>query len=243
MHNMRVISPCALGILPTDRAERSRAGRRMARAAAGFAAGAVAVALLAGCGGEEASGEPSASPTPTAPVSGVTVPDGIELTAAGAELGFGDPATVAYEPNAQRNTVMELSVLGVKQGTIADLGGYVLDEKTKASTPYYVSVRAANVGEGNVGQSPIPLWAVDDTNTLIQASSFANSFRACPSKPLPAKFGPGAKIRTCLVYLVPDHGELTGVSFRPLQAFAPIVWTGEIEKPAKGKKNRKKAAS
>ena len=33
----------------------------------------------------------------------------------------------------------------------------------------------------------------------------------------------------CLVYLVPEGGKLTGVSFRPLQAFEPILWKGESD--------------
>ena len=102
-----------------------------------------------------------------------------------------------------------------------------------------------NVGDGDVGQTPIPLWAVDDKNTLIQASSFTNSFSRCPSTPLPTTFAPNASVTTCLVFLVPDHGKLTGVSYRPLQAVAPIVWTGDIKPAAPattpGKKKKKKS--
>jgi hypothetical protein len=195
---------------------------------------------LAGCGGSE---KPTTKPTVTLPTSNVNVPAGVTLTKAGTKLEFGEKATVAYEPNAQRNTVLEMTVLSATQGTIADLSTYVLDDRTKASTPYYVQVEVKNVGDGDVGQSPIPLWAVDDADTLIQASSFTNAFTKCPSTPLPSTFAPNATATACLVYLVPDQGKLTGVSFRPLQAVAPIVWTGTISpaatptaKPTKKKK-------
>jgi hypothetical protein len=189
----------------------------------------VTALALAGCGGAE---KPTTKPSVTLPTGNVNVPAGVTLTKAGTQLKFGEKATVAYEPNSERNTVLELTVASATQGTIADLGTYVLDDRTKASTPYYVNVSVKNVGDGDVGQTPIPLWAVDDANTLIQASSFTNAFARCPSTPLPTTFAPNATVTACLVYLVPDQGKLTGVSFRPLQAVAPIVWTGTIEPAA-----------
>jgi hypothetical protein len=198
---------------------------------------------LTGCGGEE---KPTTKPSVTLPTSDVNVPAGVELTAAGTDLKFGEKATFAYEPNNQRNTVLEMTVTAATQGAIADLGSYVLDDRTKASTPYYVNVTVKNVGDGDVGQTPIPLWAVDDSDTLIQASSFTNAFTRCPSTPLPTTFAPNATATACLVYLVPDHGKLTGVSFRPLQAVAPIVWTGTVNPPATPtpapKKKKKKSS-
>jgi hypothetical protein len=202
----------------------------------------VAAVALAGCGGGE---KPTTKPTVTLPTADVNVPPGIELTKAGTALKFGEKATVAYEPNSQRNTVLEMTVTAATQGTITDLGSYVLDDRTKASTPYYVKVSVKNVGDGDVGQTPIPLWAVDDNDTLIQASSFTNAFTRCPSTPLPTSFAPNATASACLVYLVPEHGKLTGLSFRPLQAVAPIVWTGTVTPPATPapKKTKKKKSS
>ena len=227
VHNVRVTRPASRSVL---------------RSAALLAAFALA---LTGCGGGDGE-KPTTKPTVSLPTGDVNVPAGVELTKAGAQLKFGQKATVAYEPNAQRNTVLELTVNKAAQGTIADLSSYVLDDRTKASTPYYVDVSVTNVGDGDVGQTPIPLWAVDDANTLIQASSFTNSFSRCPSTPLPTTFAPNATVTTCLVFLVPDHGTLTGLSFRPLQAVAPIVWTGDVSPaattppPATKKKKKKK---
>jgi hypothetical protein len=216
VHNVRVTHP----------ASRALSSRALVRWPALLI---VAAVVLSGCGGKE---KPTTQPSVTPPTSDVNLPSGVELTKAGAQLKFGQKATVAYEPNSQRNTVLEMTVTGATEGTIADLGTYVLDDRTKASTPYYVQVTVKNVGDGDVGQTPIPLWAVDDANTLIQASSFTNAFTRCPSTPLPTTFAPNAEATACLVYLVPDHGKLTGVSFRPLQAVAPIVWTGTVTPPA-----------
>lgn len=197
--------------------------------------------LVTACGGT--SEKPTTKPSVTLPTANVNVPSGVTLTKAGTELTFGASATVAYEPNAQRASVLQLTVTAAQQGSIADLSSYVLDDRTKASTPYYVHVAVKNVGDGDVGQTPIPLWAVDNTNTLIQASSFTNAFTTCPSTALPTTFAPNATLTACLVYLVPNHGTLTGLSFRPLQAFAPIVWKGTVTPPATtapAKKNKKK---
>lgn len=230
MHNVRVTHP----------AGRSALRSPLLRWSAVLLAASLA---LAGCGGQE---KPTTKPTVTLPTGNVNVPPGVELTKAGTDLKFGETATVAYEPNSQRNTVLQMTVNTATQGTIADLGSYVLDDRTKASTPYYVNVSVKNVGDGDVGQTPIPLWAVDDSDTLIQASSFTNAYTKCPSTPLPTTFAPNATVTACLVYLVPNHGKLTGISFRPLQAVAPIVWTGTVNPPATPaptKKHKKKKKS
>lgn len=192
--------------------------------------------VLTGCGGEEK--KPQASPSPTLPTSNVNVPAGVTLTEPGAELKFGESANVAYEPNERRNTVLELRVDGATKGRVTDLSSYVLDDRTKASTPYYVKVTVKNIGDGDVGQTPIPLWAVDNTNALLQASSFTNAFKKCPSTALPTTFAPNATFKTCLVFLVPDHGRMTGVSYRPLQEFAPIMWKGAVTPPPAAEKKR-----
>jgi hypothetical protein len=220
VHNVRVTHPVPRAAL---------------RCAVLFVAASVA---LTGCGGDE---KPTTKPSVTVSTSNVNVPSGVTLTDAGTDLKFGEKATVAYEPNAERNTVLEMTVNSAAQGTIGDLGSYVLDDRTKASTPYYVNVAVKNVGDGDVGQTPIPLWAVDDSNTLIQASSFTNAFTRCPSTPLPTTFAPNATATACLVYLVPDHGKLTGLSFRPLQAVEPIVWKGTVTPPPATPPTKKKS--
>jgi hypothetical protein len=196
--------------------------------------------VVSACSGE-AEKRPTDRPSVAVPSGDVSVPEGVELTEPGTDLAFGETARVAYEPNPKRGTVLALTVRSVTKGSIRDLSRYQLDARTKASVPYYVRVKVANVGDGNVGKSPVPLWAVDNTDTLIQASSFTNTFRRCPSQQLPTPFGPGKRTTQCLVYLVPNHGKLTGISFRPLQAFAPIEWTGKITKPKPHKAKSKKA--
>lgn len=190
---------------------------------------------LSACGGQAGSGKQpspstsaSSSPATPTPSPSVTVPSGVKLTKPGSTLHLGEAATVAYQPNDKRGTVLRIQVQKLQRGTIKQLSAYVLDKNTRKSTPYYVHVKVKNVGTGDVGRTDVPLWVVDQDNTLIHSSSFTNTYRRCQSKSLPKKFGPGQSIRGCLVYLVPDHGRLTGVSFRPLQAVAPIEWHGKV---------------
>lgn len=201
-----------------------------------------AMLVLSACGGgEEEKKKASNEPSVVVPSGDVDVPASVKLTEPGTELKFGQKATVAYEPNPKRSTVVELTVRSVTRGSIKDLSMYNLDDRLKASVPYYVRVKVANVGKGDIGKTPIPLWAVDTRDTLIQASSFTNVYKRCPSRPLPASFAPRDKTTACLVYLIPDRGKLTGVSYRPLQAYAPIEWKGKVTTQAEVKKAQKEA--
>lgn len=196
-----------------------------------------AMIVLAGCGGTPKTAPASVSPTVKLPTQGVSMPSGVTATKPGTRLRFGQSATVGYAPNPKHSTALRLRVVSVKRVSIADLAAYQLSSQTAASTPYYVQVEVANRGTGDVGGSAIPLWAVNTSDTLIQASSFTNTFRTCPSLALPKRFSANAKVKACLVYLVPTHGRLTAMSFRPLQAVPGITWTGAITQahPHKGK--------
>jgi hypothetical protein len=212
---------------------------------------AAAALALAGCssdagtkdaaGGSSASASASSSPSPS---STVPVPEGTTLTDQGSKLSYGETGTVIFEPSQGRGTVLQLTVKSVRQGSLDDFKGFILDDsyKQKASY-YYATVSVKNVGEGDVGGVGVPLWGVNAANTLLPAVNFTTSFKPCPTKPLPKSFPKGASLSTCLVYLSPDKGKLVSVSYRPSQEFNPITWTGDIAtpKPTPTKKPKKKS--
>ncbi len=216
------------------------------RAGAAFVALLVAPALvLSACGGENDKTKAAATPSVALPTGSVDVPEGVTLTKAGEELKFGEMATVAFEQNVKRNTVLELTVDSVQTGKISDLAAYQLGPETKKSRPYYARVRVKNVGTGDVSRADVPLYAVDSTNALVKPAGFTPPFKKCPSTPLPAGFRAGKSVSACLVYLVPPGRSMVAMSFRPLQDFEPITWKGTItpaptpkptKKPAKKKK-------
>jgi len=196
--------------------------------------------VLAGCGGgDDEKSEPKADPSPTVPTGNVEVADGVTITEPGTELDFGAAATVAYEPNPRRGSVLSLAVSSVRQGRISDFAAYQVDAATKKSRPYYVRGVVKNVGPGDMSRVGVPLYAVSNSDTLIQPSTFNNTFTRCPSKPLPAGFVEGKSTAVCLVYLIPNGGTLTEVSYRPLQAYSPITWSGAIQPPVVVKKKAK----
>jgi len=185
-------------------------------------------------GSASGSASESASASPTDPTASTTVdvPAGVQLTEQGSELSFGDTARVIFEPTQNKGSTLELTVLNVRKGTLADFKGFILDDSYKKNADYYYArVRVRNVGEGDVGGVPVPLWGVNKANTLLPAVNFTTTFAKCPSKPLPKRFGPRQTLSTCLVYLSPDRGSLQAVSYRPSQEFDPISWTGTIATP------------
>jgi len=207
-----------------------------------------AALALGGCSSEGATKDAGSSSSDTAsssaspsPSSTVPVPEGTDLTGQGSKLAFGDTGTVIFEPSEGRGTVLQLTVKGVKQGSLDDFKGFILDDsyKQKASY-YYATVTVKNVGEGDVGGVGVPLWGVNSANTLLPAVNFTTSFKPCSSKPLPKSFPKDATLSTCLVYLSPDKGKLESVSYRPSQEFNPITWTGDITTPKPTPKKRTK---
>lgn len=231
MHNERV-----------SRLPRTRSVTAPRLAALAVAAGLV----LSGCSGgsDEPADEPSSSndaSSSESPTADVSVPEGVEVTAQGSDLEFGDTAVVAFEPDQNRSTLLGLTVTSAQQGRLEDFKGFILDDPYKRKANYYyVKVSVENVGEGDVGGAPVPLWGVNGENTLLPAVNFTTEFKQCASTPLPKTFEPGDSVDTCLVYLSPDGGSLEAVSFRPDQAFDPIEWTGEIQPPKKDEPKPKK---
>ncbi|NYG55559.1 hypothetical protein [Nocardioides perillae] len=185
-----------------------------------------------------ATASPSPSPTETAYAE---VP-GVSLTEPGTALAFGDAATVAWEPDQKVLGALDVEVRAVERAPLRVFRGWQLPPEAESSAAYFVRARVENVGRTDLSGRRAPLYLVDETSTLIQHSTFADRFRACPSTPFPAKFRPGRAVDVCLVYLVPDKGDATAVSFRPTQDFDPITWTGEETTYRPGAKRRGRGA-
>ncbi|NUR09774.1 MAG: hypothetical protein HOQ22_02215 [Nocardioidaceae bacterium] len=212
-----------------------------------------AALALSGCSGSAdgggaasagTSGSESASSSSPSPSSTVSVPSDVDLTAEGSKLSFKQPANVIFEPTQNRGSVLRLNVASVRKGSLDDFKGFILDDRYKRNADYfYATVTVRNVGQGDVGGVAVPLWGVSSANTLLPAVNFTTTFAKCPSKKLPATFGPGDTLSTCLVYLSPNQGSLDAISYRPSQEFNPITWTGDLTptKKADDKGGRKKS--
>lgn len=196
--------------------------------------------LLSACGGDDPE-EPETSETPSAtPTDEET--ESSDITPEGAQLAFGETATVEHEVKGETRT-LGLTVESAKQGALADFSGFDMDDPyRKKAHYYYVRVQVENAGEDRIAGGEVPLWGISGENTLLPVVKFTSSFKKCPTEQLPKKFQPGDTFKTCLVYLSPDKGTLEGLSFRPTEEFVPIEWHGDVETlpAAKDKKKKKK---
>ena len=161
------------------------------------------------------------------------MPAGVELTAQGSKLEVGDTATVAYEVRQGVVGVLDIKVTRLEKTSFKkSFVGWDLDPSSRSkANPYFVRATVTNRGETDLGGRQVPLYIVDGTNTLLEATTFASAFKPCEPGTFPKKFRPGKKVKVCLVFLSPNKGDLTAVSFRPTQEFDPITWTGELQKP------------
>jgi hypothetical protein len=172
-----------------------------------------------------ASSSDSAGPT-------LPVPDGVELSPEGSQLQVGDTATVAYELRQDVVGVLDIKVTRLEQTSFKkSFVGWDLDQGQRKSNPYFVRVTLTNRGDTDLGGKKVPLYIVDGTNTLVEATTFASAFTPCEPGVFPKTFKTGRKLKACLVFLAPKRGDLTAVSFRPTQDYDPITWTGDLEKP------------
>jgi len=167
------------------------------------------------------------------------VPDGVELTSQGSELELGEKATVAYEPRQNAIGALDITVTSMERASFKMFEGWELTKETRTTSPYFVRASVRNVGDTDLGGRPVPLYIVDGENRLIESSVFTGTFQPCEGSMFPKKFRNGDRVKACLVYLAPDKGKLTAVSFRPDQEFDPITWTGKLTKAGAGDAKKK----
>ena len=168
------------------------------------------------------------------------VPDGVDLTEQGSSLEVGETATVAYEVRQGVVGVLDITVTRLEKTSFAEsFVGWDLDEETKTTKPYFVRATVVNRGETDLGELRLqPLYVLDGTDTLLESTLFGSTFKPCNPDAFPAPFPPGATVDMCMVYLVPDKGDLVASSFRPTESDVPITWTGELKKPKPPKEDK-----
>ncbi len=197
---------------------------RLSRAAGGLVA---LVALLgAGCSGDD---KPVAETTPTVP--GVPeLPSGAATP--GAEFGQHQEANVVFVPPghakgpiaAKTSGYLRIRIDRVRTGSISDLKSFDLNARTRRSTPYYVNVTLTGLDNGRIGGADVPLLGVNAHDTLLRATDVIGTFARCQTAPIPDRFGKGTRFDTCLMFLSPKHGKLTGVEFQYSPKAAPVLW-------------------
>jgi hypothetical protein len=193
-------------------------------------------AVVAGCGSSSsktsntttAASATVASPT-TAPAGGTG-----QLTTVGSQLKIGQTAIIAFKDLSHPATKSTIAVtpLSLEKGSAAtDLKGIRLDASQQVSTPYFVRVRFANIGTGDLsGTFPnASVRGVDDRKQDQSSVTFIGDFPRCSETKAPAGFTHGKAFTTCQTFLIPSGGSLAGVKWSLYDPKVPnkqdINWT------------------
>jgi hypothetical protein len=213
---------------------RAKSADRVFRVIAVAVLGGLAASVVAGCSGNgdanESAGLPSAS------IPGI---ESLPAAAAtpGTKLTQNERATVMFVVNDKRKGLISLAIDSVRTGSRGDLANFVLDPKAKSSTPYFVDVTVTNVGGGQIGGAPVPLYGVNGHNTLLPPADLMGSFKDCQADRIPRHLGKARSFSTCLMFLSPRHGELTAVEFQYGSDVQPVTWAVHPQSPKPKKRS------
>ena len=186
-------------------------------------------------GGQSQGGSQSAAQGQTAASGSLTPP--------GTHLAFGGAATVGWVPPSQdtgngahKGLKLQVTVLSIQKGTMADFRNVELSGNQRRSTPYYVQLRVTALSNASVPKDSDPaitFTAIDDRGQEQQSITFLGTFSRCDDPTPPKQLVSGKTYQSCLAYLIPGGGSIQKVQWDngPAAANAvtpyfdrPIVW-------------------
>ena len=190
--------------------------------------------------GHELAGPVAGGSQPAA--QGQTAGSG-SLTPPGTHLAFGGPATVGWVPPSQdtgtgahHGIKLQVTVVSIQKGTMADFRNVELNANERKSTPYYVQLRVTALSSTPVPKDSDPaitFTAIDDRGQEQQSITFLGTFSRCDDPMPPKQFVSGKTYQSCLAYLIPGGGSIQKVQWDNGPAAAnqvtpyfdrPIVW-------------------
>jgi hypothetical protein len=184
--------------------------------------------VLGGCGSGSGGGDKAASATPAATTQAATTqaaPVATQqtttsqpakaggLTPMGSTLKIGAPAVIAYEDSSNhKKSRIELTPEKIEKGTLDDFKNIKLEGNQKTSTPYYLTVKVGNVGEGDLSGTDPAGYAdgIDDRGQEQNEIIFFGQFDRCNGDKAKS-LKPGESYTSCLAFLMPKGGSLEGV--------------------------------
>ncbi|WP_152662520.1 hypothetical protein [Devosia soli] len=175
-----------------------------------------------------------------------------DFVAAGTTLSAGEKATVPFLIPNGPEVPIELTVSAIEAGDISDLSNFDIPADFEDARPYYVRFSYTNLGQEDLSNYQVAGFvAFDADGTEIMPSTTmggSEPFTACQNT-APATLAEGASHEGCLLFLVPDDGEIASVGYRGNYRFEegkdteadfpiyydPVLWTsGEAAPKTKG---------
>jgi hypothetical protein len=156
------------------------------------------------------------------------------VAAPGATFKAGQPAMVGFNTTTKAGKPgpsykLNVNVMSVTKGSLADFNGIKLDASEKASTPYYVKVKITSLGPGKMtttsNDPAISVEGVDSTGQTQQSVTFFGDFPKCNEAETPNPLAAGKSFQTCLTFLVP--GGITKVAYTGTESYItkPVTWS------------------
>jgi hypothetical protein len=165
------------------------------------------------------------------------------LTQPGTHLAFGGPATVGWVPPSQdtgtgahKEITLQVTVVSIRKGTMADFRNVELNASERKATPYYVQLRVTALSSTPPPKDSDPaitFTAIDDRGQEQQSITFLGTFSRCDDPMPPKQFVGGKTYQSCLAYLIPGGGSIQKVQWGNGPAAVnqvtpyferPIVW-------------------
>jgi hypothetical protein len=137
---------------------------------------------------------------------------------------------------AHKGIKLQVTVVSIKKGTMADFRNVELNGNQRSSTPYYVQLRVTALSNASVPKDSDPaitFTAIDDRGQEQQSITFLGTFSRCDDPTPPKHLVSGKTYQSCLAYLIPGGGSIQKVQWDngPAAANAvtpyfdrPIVW-------------------
>ena len=148
-------------------------------------------------------------------------------------LKVGQSATVDFDTmlangNDGPSYKLQVTVLSIKGGSMADFKGISLSGVPKGDSPTYVTVKMSNISGKSFGTSNLdPANAVQavDGNNLDTSVIISGYFPPCPDASTPDPLKAGQTFTTCETYM--EKGVATKIAYNGSNATldSPIIWS------------------
>lgn len=161
-----------------------------------------------------------------------------EAAAPGSEFAFGEYATVELLNIDDEPQLVEMTVTGVRTGSVADFEAAGLDQEfldqLEGYTPLYVDVEVRQVAPMTAALEYesvyIDFGGLDQADRALQDISIFGSFEPCDTASIDPDFDSGTPHTTCFIVGTAGGDELAGVSYAPYDTVyddydgEPLVW-------------------